>query len=1208
MQNGKSKKIKLLSVGISTILAERVLNEGYSLTRLGETSKKDLIDLFGLEDGSFLFDKSRRKPIQSEVIHQLIEECYWSCCCCQNLDRPSGVVIHHIKHHSNGGGDEYDNLILLCPKHHEDAHSKSTLTRQQYPPDALVQNKSDWILTIKEWRDGKRPRPGRTGVLPSGQPPLLISLDDISKKSLKISSDVRLFDEGNVCFLPKEIELMDRVIKRLTSPGIDRLCAITGPPASGKSVIMLAIGRALADCGYKVFYLSIREDRSFEPLWCDIQSIDQPSSVVILDNAHLNISLVNDVYERYSSISSAACLIGMQNISTEVRKESDPEHRDFVSLLEEMDCHFDLSAGNPEHLEIKAREIATKKLAYLNAGIDIDSEVNKYIEASNSDLYLLNELLGNQEVLRGELSNFKSIASKFAWRKYFVPLTDSERENLIRFASVFQYEVPVITNRDNDKVARALVEKGYITYDDEYGTYSFYHPSFCKLLISAYEGSRFFIEKYRSRKDFIKSELSTYISNLHPARSNLGRLLSVLYMKREKSLYDYIVNSETLSGKLVEHFKLSPSVSEQISLLFNSRTIIGKERYRELGRQIVISNINIHNNLLRSDKPILYFVNLLKTLYGGDRVTCDLFFSEFDIDEQLKLVEFSDFSNISHSLRSWYKVDPKPACALFKRIRVDMLVTKAKGLSLNDLERGITTLWRVDRESTKGLYREIANQFCNDSKSIMFRYRFDEFAEVTNKLNRIDIDATQKLIRLLPVSDWTAMLSRSSIASAGYGLSLIKDIDFPTAQLLLSELPVRKLIKSLINTSPVNMANFLTEAHKIDAKRAAYLCSELDEKKISNKFKDVDIVGLGKILSEIAVIDERKAATLLESIDSDMLIDKLLEADLKGLSKSLNELNKFAPNVAKSLYSKYSIEELVSKSKNIPLEGLGRSLCELAKINTARTNSFYHGLDLNWLVSRCQKSTIKQLGHTLTELGVVDKQRTAELFQRIPASNLQKMLDKQEFTFLTLGTVVNQLSKVANNSTSVKGLLRYVSKSKINHMVKSGRFSEITVGLANISVHDKAFSLDIIESISARKMALMANEQSFEQVTQGIQAISDLNKDLASNVVSELNTEKLAQKAKNASIERMLNGLSCLSSYDVDYAKVVAQTIGIQYILSRAKQAKKSTLRQFPARLQAVIPELKRLCPAKQKRKVMPNGDNRLGKTQYRNNKRKRTI
>jgi len=161
MRNSKIKRIKLLSVGISTILAEKVLNEGYSLTSLSKTNKKDLIGLFGNKDGSLLFDKSRRKPIQSEVIQQLVEECYWSCCCCQNLDRSGGVVIHHIKHYSNDGGNEYDNLILLCPNHHEDAHSKSTLTQPQYPPEVLVQYKNDWVKTIKEWRDGKRPRPGR---------------------------------------------------------------------------------------------------------------------------------------------------------------------------------------------------------------------------------------------------------------------------------------------------------------------------------------------------------------------------------------------------------------------------------------------------------------------------------------------------------------------------------------------------------------------------------------------------------------------------------------------------------------------------------------------------------------------------------------------------------------------------------------------------------------------------------------------------------------------------------------------------------------------------------------------------------------------------------------------------------------------------------------------------------------------------------------
>jgi len=335
MQNGKRKKIKnLLSIGISTSFAEKILHEGYSLTSLRGASQKDLIDLFGLNDGKQLYSQAKRKPIKTKVIDKLIKDCYWSCCCCQNLDRPSGVVIHHINHHSESGGDDYDNLILLCPNHHEEAHSKSSLTRPPYPPEVLIQNKNDWIKTIREWKEGRRRRPGRTGVLPNGSPPILIPFDIISERSHKIASDIQLFREGNVYFLPKESELIESIFERLTSPNNERFCVISGPPACGKTVILLAIGRALAACGYKVFYLSIREDRSFESVWCDIQSIDLPNSVVIIDNAHLNLTLINDVHEQFGNITSAACLIGMQDVSSEVRAECDPENRDFVSLLE----------------------------------------------------------------------------------------------------------------------------------------------------------------------------------------------------------------------------------------------------------------------------------------------------------------------------------------------------------------------------------------------------------------------------------------------------------------------------------------------------------------------------------------------------------------------------------------------------------------------------------------------------------------------------------------------------------------------------------------------------------------------------------------------------------------------------------------------------------------------------------------------------------
>ena len=41
-----------------------------------------------------------------------------------------GYDVHHIHSRGSGGGDLEDNLICLCRKHHQDAHS-GTITREQ---------------------------------------------------------------------------------------------------------------------------------------------------------------------------------------------------------------------------------------------------------------------------------------------------------------------------------------------------------------------------------------------------------------------------------------------------------------------------------------------------------------------------------------------------------------------------------------------------------------------------------------------------------------------------------------------------------------------------------------------------------------------------------------------------------------------------------------------------------------------------------------------------------------------------------------------------------------------------------------------------------------------------------------------------------------------------------------------------------------------
>lgn len=86
-----------------------------------------------------------RKAIPQKLKNKLMYDCAYTCCICQQR----GGHIHHIdEDHSNS---TEDNLIVVCPNHHDDAHSKHD-NSQNLSPTALLDAKRRWLDEVKTRR------------------------------------------------------------------------------------------------------------------------------------------------------------------------------------------------------------------------------------------------------------------------------------------------------------------------------------------------------------------------------------------------------------------------------------------------------------------------------------------------------------------------------------------------------------------------------------------------------------------------------------------------------------------------------------------------------------------------------------------------------------------------------------------------------------------------------------------------------------------------------------------------------------------------------------------------------------------------------------------------------------------------------------------------------------------------------------------------
>lgn len=154
------RSLKLIAIGLDSALVSKIIANGLSISKLRHASQSELARTFSDTEIASIVNAMKRKPISASTIEKLIAASDWKCCLCWNWDNEDPVILHHIDEHSRTHDDSYENLVVLCLKHHAVAHSKWEISRHPYPPEVIRQRKQDWENAIREYKAGIRPRPG----------------------------------------------------------------------------------------------------------------------------------------------------------------------------------------------------------------------------------------------------------------------------------------------------------------------------------------------------------------------------------------------------------------------------------------------------------------------------------------------------------------------------------------------------------------------------------------------------------------------------------------------------------------------------------------------------------------------------------------------------------------------------------------------------------------------------------------------------------------------------------------------------------------------------------------------------------------------------------------------------------------------------------------------------------------------------------------
>jgi hypothetical protein len=138
----------LMARGVDSYTAEILSRDKWTIGKL-KLMRADELEGLGLGHG-FIANLSReaRPPIPIGTLTSLLFASRYQCCICRDSSRP--IIVHHIVEWAESRSHDADNLAVLCLQHHDEAHSRKTLSRN-LDAGVLRDMKEKWEREVKSF-------------------------------------------------------------------------------------------------------------------------------------------------------------------------------------------------------------------------------------------------------------------------------------------------------------------------------------------------------------------------------------------------------------------------------------------------------------------------------------------------------------------------------------------------------------------------------------------------------------------------------------------------------------------------------------------------------------------------------------------------------------------------------------------------------------------------------------------------------------------------------------------------------------------------------------------------------------------------------------------------------------------------------------------------------------------------------------------------
>lgn len=267
----KKTKSTLLGLGFDTDLLAKIDRNGHTVDALRSLPSNALSAHYNESEVRLIRARIHRNPIPTETIEAVLKASDGVCCFCRDGISSRPFQIHHAVEYSKTQDHSLDNLILLCPNHHQTIPKSLSIEEQK-------QTRNEWWVIV-----GMVCTYRSKGIsFPFGS---FAALDYMSPPDPLVL--IEGFKPSNATALAMaQNSYADQACQRLREAPF---LAIAGQSGSGKSTLGRGIAGRFCSLGYQAFLFQPPNVNGIAEILIFLSTADRPC-ILLLDDVNLHFT------------------------------------------------------------------------------------------------------------------------------------------------------------------------------------------------------------------------------------------------------------------------------------------------------------------------------------------------------------------------------------------------------------------------------------------------------------------------------------------------------------------------------------------------------------------------------------------------------------------------------------------------------------------------------------------------------------------------------------------------------------------------------------------------------------------------------------------------------------------------------------------------------------------------------------------------------